>query len=86
MSGKPPGKPSGKPEQLEILIKEDMRVTHRAELVARLEEETGIVSAWFEHGDHHRLTVNFEPDHFSALTLLDTIRKHGLHGEIAGDR
>ncbi|MGD8593226.1 MAG: hypothetical protein PVF82_10370 [Gammaproteobacteria bacterium] len=73
---------ANEPEQLEIDIREDLDVSQRASLVAKLEHETGIVSAWFAGGDHHRLTIHFEPEHFSHETLLDTIKLHGFHGKI----
>jgi len=75
-----------KPQKMEIFIKEDMDVTRRTALVARLEEESGIVGAWFESGSHHRLTVHYQREQFSPLTLLDAIKKHGYHGEIVGGR
>ena len=74
-----------KPQRLDIFIKEDMDVSHRASLVARLEEETGIVGAWFESGSHHRLIVHYQREYFSQLTLLDTIKRHGLHGEVVAE-
>jgi cyanophycinase-like exopeptidase len=73
---------ANEPEQLEIDIREDLEVGQRATLVAKLEQETGVVSAWFAGGDHHRLTIHFEPEHFSHETLLDTIELHGFHGKI----
>jgi hypothetical protein len=76
---------SNEQERVEIYIQEDMDVSRRAWLVAKLEDERGIVGAWFEGGDHHRLTVHFERNHFSRLTLLDTIKLHGFHGGIADD-
>lgn len=73
---------ANEPEKIEIFIKEDLEAPRRSDLVSRLEQEIGIVSAWFEGGDHHRLTIHYEPDHFSHLTLLDTIKEHGFHGKI----
>ena len=73
---------SNEQERVEIYIQEDMDVSQRAWLVAKLEDERGIVGAWFEGGDYHRLTVHFERSHFSHLTLLDTIKLHGFHGRI----
>jgi len=73
---------ANEPEQVEITIQEDLDLNQRSWLVAKLEHETGIVSAWFAGGDHHRLTLHYEPEHFSHETLLDTIRLHGCHGEI----
>jgi len=71
--------------QVEIKIQEDMDVSQRSWLVAKLEHIKGIISAWFDSEDHHRLTVHYERDHFSHLTLLDTIKEHGFHGKIVGD-
>ncbi len=73
---------SNEKERVEIYIQEDMNVSQRSWLVAKLEHERGIINAWFEGGDHHRLTVHYERNHFSHVTLLDTIRGHGFHGEI----
>ena len=72
------------PEQVEINIQEDLDVDQRTWLVAKLEHETGVVSAWFSGGDHHRLTLHYEPEHFSHEILLDTIKLHGFHGKIEG--
>ena len=69
-------------ERVEIYIQEDMDVSQRAELTAKLEKESGIIDAWFKGGNHHHLTVNYEGDQFSHLTLLDTIKEYGFHGEI----
>ena len=65
-----------------IYIEEDMDVSQRSWLVAALEHYRGIVSAWFEHGDHHRLTIHFEHKYFSHVTLIDTIKEHGFHGKV----
>jgi len=70
-------------ERVEIYIEEDMDVSQRSWLVATLEHKLGIVSACFEHGDHHRLTINFEHKHFSHITLIDAIKEHGYHGKVA---
>ena len=56
---------ANEPEQVEINIQEDLDVDQRAWLVAKLELEMGIVSAWFAGDDHHRLTLHYEPEHFS---------------------
>ncbi len=69
-------------ERVEIYIQEDMDVSKRSWLVATLKHERGIVSAWFERGNHHRLTVLFERKHFSHITLIDAIKEHGYHGKI----
>lgn len=68
-----------------IYTQEDMDVSKRSWLVASLEHYRGIVSAWFEHGDHHSLTIHFEREHFSHITLIDTIKKHGYLGKILQD-
>jgi len=73
---------SNEQERVEIYIQEDMDVSQRVWLIAKLEAERGIIGAWFEGGDHHRLTVHFEPEHFSHVTLLDTIKEHRFHGKI----
>ena len=76
---------ANEPEQVEVSIQEDLNVDQRAWLVAKLEHETGIISAWFAGGDHHRLTLHYEPEHFSLKTLLDTIKLQGFHGKIEGN-
>lgn len=75
---------SNREERVEINIQEDMDVSQRTWLVAKLEHERGIVGAWFEGGDHHRLTVHYDRNHFSHVTLLDTIKEYGFNGEIVG--
>ncbi len=74
-----------KQQTVEIFVREDMDVYQRSELVAKLEHERGIARAYFEHGDHHRLVVVYNPGFFSRITLLDKIREDGFHGEAAGD-
>jgi len=76
---------SNERERVEIYIQEDMDVSQRSWLVAKLEHEMGIIGAWFEDGDHHRLIVQYESEHFSHVTLLDTIKEHGFHGKITGN-
>ena len=73
---------ANEPAELVIDIREDLDVEQRAFLVARLENESGIVNAWFAGEDHHCLTIHYEPEHFSHETLLDTIRRQGFHGRI----
>ena len=73
---------SNKQEPVEIFIQEDMDVSKRSFLVAKLEHESGIVSAWFVEGNHHRLTVQYEREHFSHITLLDSIKELGFYGEV----
>lgn len=70
-------------EKVEIYIREDMDIARRGWLVMKLEHEQGIVGAWFADGDHHRLTIHYEREHFSHLTLLDTIKQLGFHGELS---
>ncbi|MFP3874512.1 MAG: hypothetical protein ACLFQT_09795 [Thiohalophilus sp.] len=69
-------------EKVEVYIREDMDVARRGWLVMKLEHEQGIVSAWFADGNHHHLTVHYEREHFSHLTLLDAIKQLGFHGEL----
>ena len=69
-------------ERVVIYIRENMDVSKHSWLVATLEHYKGIISAYFEHGDHHRLAVLFERRHFSYITLIDTIKEHGYHGKI----
>jgi len=76
---------SNKQEQVEIFIQEDMDASKRSFLVAKLEHETGIISACFVEGNHHRLTVQYEREHFSHITLLDDIKELGFHGEVVSN-
>ena len=69
-------------EHVEIHIDADLDSTQRSLLEAKLEEESGIIGAWFEGVDHHRFTVHYEKKHFSHATLLDTIKEFGFHGRI----
>jgi hypothetical protein len=73
---------SNEQERVEIYIQEDMGVSQRSWLVAKLENDRGIIGALFEGGDHHRLTVHYERDHFSHVTLLDAIKELGFHGKV----
>jgi len=73
---------SNQQERVEIDIQEDINLSQRTWLVAKLDHESGIIGTWFEGGNHHRLTVRYERDHFSHITLLATIREHGFHGKI----
>ena len=76
---------SNEQERVDIYIQEDMGVSQRSWLVAKLEIERGIISALFEGGDHHRFTVHYERDHFSHITLLDAIKELGFHGEVVSE-
>ena len=76
---------SNEQEKVEVYIQEDVDESQRSWLVAKLEHERGIISAWFEGGDHHRLTVHYERNHFSHVTLLDTIKELGFHGDITSN-
>ena len=69
-------------ERIVIYIQEDMDVSKRSCLVASLGHYQGIISACFDHGDHHRLAIRYERKHFSHITLIDTINEHGCHGKI----
>ncbi len=73
---------SNEQEQVTIYIQENLNVSQRSFLVTKLEHENGIVSAWFEDGETHHLTVLYESEHFSQITLLDTIEQHGFQGKI----
>jgi hypothetical protein len=74
-----------KEKKLIIHIDEELDATQRSWLATKLEEEKGILSAWFPGDDPHRLTIRYEQEHFSHTTLLDTIAEHGFHGRIVGD-
>lgn len=76
---------SNKQEQVEIYIREDMDASQRSWLVTKLEDERGIISACFKGIDHHRLTVHLERDHFTHITLLNTIKLEGFNAEIIVD-
>ena len=69
-----------------ILVGTSLDSTQRSLLGAKLEEEKGILSAWFQGDDPHRLTISYEQEHFSHETLLDLLEEQGAHGQIlAGD-
>lgn len=70
------------PEKVDIRLRQELDLGRRAWLVAKLESENGIVSAWFDGDDHRHLTVHYEPAHFSHETLLDTLRLLGCPGDI----
>jgi hypothetical protein len=72
-------------ELRQIDLAETLDVDQRSWLVAKLEDERGIISAWFDDENHHRLIVRYEHEHFSDLTLLDAIKEHGFHGKMVGD-
>jgi hypothetical protein len=74
-----------KNNQVDIYIEQDMEVNQRASLVNKLEYEKGIISAWFEDGNHHRITIQYDPNHFSHTTLIDTLKEHGYRGQVATD-
>jgi hypothetical protein len=71
-------------KQQQIDLAETLDVDQRSWLVAKLEDERGMISAWFDDENHHRLIVRYEREHFSDLTLLDAIKEHGFHGKIVG--
>jgi len=75
---------SNEEERVDINIQQDMDASQRSWLGAKLEHERGIVSAWFEGGDHHHLILHYDVNHCSHITLLDTIKRLGFHGEIVG--
>jgi len=56
----------------------------RQTLVMKLEWERGLHHAVFEPNDPHRLRIDYDPAHFSELTLLDTVRGHGWRAELTG--
>lgn len=66
-------------------IQEDLDVTKRCWLISALISKEGIISAWFEHGNNHRLIVHFDQDNFSHITLLDTLKKYGYQGKVLRD-
>jgi hypothetical protein len=70
------------PERVCIAIIENLGISDREEIAFGLEHETGIASAYFSPKDPHVLVVNYEREHFSQLTLLDTIEQHRVHGEV----
>lgn len=70
--------------QVDIDLQEDLDVSQRDWLVAKLEQEAGIVSAVFVKTEHPRLRVCFKPDHFSHETLLDALKLQGYHGHLTG--
>ena len=72
-------------EKVAIYIREDLDMTKRSWLISALISKEGIISAWFEHENHHRLIVHYDQDNFSHITLLDTVKKYGCHGRVSCD-
>ena len=64
---------------------EALDASERSLLTAKLEQENGILDAWFPEGNSDRLVVRYAHEHFSHATLLETIGEHGFHGRIVGD-
>lgn len=73
---------SNEQKQVLVHIQDEMDVSQRSWLEAKLDHENGINAAWFDTDDPHRLVVQYEPDHFSHVTMLDTVKQYGFHGEI----
>ena len=67
-----------------ILVGTSLDSTQRSLLGAKLEEEEGILSVWFQQDDPHELTINYDQEHFSHETLLDLFEEHGARGQILG--
>jgi hypothetical protein len=72
-------------DRVQIDIEEGPDATERSLLTTRLEQEHGVLGAWFLGDNPHRLRVRYERAHFSHATLLDAIAEHGFHGRIVGD-
>jgi hypothetical protein len=69
-----------------IHVEEALDASQRSLLGAKLEEEKGILSAWFQGDDPHRLAISYDQEHFSHETLLDLLEEQGARGQIlAGD-
>lgn len=65
-----------------VYIEEDMTVAQCTALAAKLEHQRGIFEVLFDDENYHRLTIHYDRDHFSLLTLMDLIRLHGNHGKV----
>lgn len=67
-----------------LRLLDDADQNQRQTLVMKLEWERGIHQAVFDADEPHRLRVDYDPAHFSELTLLDTVRGHGWQAELPG--
>jgi len=66
-------------KRVSIHIPEVLDHSRREELAVRLEHQPGIELALLDPDDPHELTVEYRPDRFSEITLLDFIALHGVH-------
>lgn len=73
---------ANEPERAEIVIEQALEDVQRQELAAKLEHEPGIVTAYYQDGNPSRLVVHYEIEAFSAATLLDLLRRHGVRGAL----
>jgi len=65
-----------------LTLSDDADQDQRQALVMKLEWEPGVEHAVFDPHDAHRLRIDYDPEHFSELTLLDAVRGHGWQAEI----
>ncbi|HKK04528.1 MAG: hypothetical protein P8009_03015 [Gammaproteobacteria bacterium] len=66
-------------------LQDDADQNTRQALIMKLEWERGIHRAVFDAGKSQRLRVDYDPAHFSELTLLDAVRGHGWQAELEND-
>jgi hypothetical protein len=69
-------------KQTEIYIQENLDTMKRSWLVAALAHKRGIISAWFERNNHHRLTILFECKKINNTKLLNAVKEFGYHGKV----
>lgn len=70
------------PARVKLRITEDLDESQRQELVLKLEHERGIVCAYYPSVTPHVMVLEYDPERFSAATLLDLIREHGVHARM----
>ncbi len=68
--------------RVSIHIPEALDHSRREELAVRLEHQPGIELALLDPDDPHGMTVEYRPERFSEITLLDFISLHGVHAQV----
>lgn len=65
------------PIEQALEVSADLDVDARQALVEKLEQQRGILAAWFpERAPEHHLTVRYDPEYFSLATLIEFIAEH----------
>jgi len=69
-------------ERVKVRITEDLDTSQRQELVLKLEHERGIGCVYYPSTTPHVLVLEYDPERFSAATLLDLLHEHGVHARL----